>query len=146
MRTSTSSSSSSEIQVLSPWRRSRADPSDRAAFDRHYERIRTDPSLTLLAIEVDGAFAGTIGGYPMEGEREVTYWIDPARWGHGIASAALEAFLQVETTRPLSARVAEHNAGSAKVLARAGFLRVGSDSGFANGVGREVVEHVFQRT
>jgi len=26
----------------------RADPSDRAAFDAHYERVRSDPSNTLL--------------------------------------------------------------------------------------------------
>ena len=55
-----------------------------------------------------------------------------------------EAFLEVETTRPLFARVAEHNVGSARVLARAGFERIGSDSGYAAGVGREVVEHIYR--
>ena len=89
----------------------RADPSDRAAFDSHYQRIRSGPSMTLLAID---------------------------------ASIALLAFLDVEPTRPLFARVAEHNAGSAKVLTRAGFVQCGSDKGFANGVGREVVEHTYR--
>ena len=122
----------------------RADPSDRAAFDSHYERIRTDPALTLLAIEVDGAFAGTIGSFTIEGQREITYWVDPARWGRGVASTALVAFLEVETTRPLFARAAEHNVGSVTVLTRAGFVQVGLDSGFANGLGREVGEHIFR--
>jgi RimJ/RimL family protein N-acetyltransferase len=122
----------------------RADPSDRAAFDRHYERIRNDPDCTLLAIDDDGAFAGTIGSFTMEGEREVTYWIDPSRWGRGLASAALDAFAQIELTRPLSARVAEHNIGSAKVLARAGFVQVGSETAHADGVGRDVVEHIYR--
>jgi RimJ/RimL family protein N-acetyltransferase len=122
----------------------RADPSDRAAFDRHYERIRNDSDCMLLAIDDDGAFAGTIGSFTMEGEREITYWIDPSRWGRGIASAALDAFAQIELTRPLFARVAEHNIGSAKVLARAGFVRIGSDTAHADGVGRDVVEHIYR--
>jgi RimJ/RimL family protein N-acetyltransferase len=124
----------------------RADPSDRAAFDRHYERIRNDPDCTLLAIDDagDGAFAGTIGSFTMEGDREITYWIDPSRWGRGLASAAVAEFLRIEVTRPLFARVAAHNIGSAKVLARAGFVQVGSDTGHANGVGREVVEHIYR--
>jgi RimJ/RimL family protein N-acetyltransferase len=71
----------------------RADPSDRGAFDAHYERIRNDPSCTLRAIADDGEFVGTVGSFTMKGEREVTYWIAPARWGRGPASRALLAFL-----------------------------------------------------
>lgn len=122
----------------------RADPTDRGAFDRHYDRIRAHPDTMLLAIEDDGDLAGTIGSFTMEGDREVTYWVDPSRWGRGIASAALRAFLEIETTRPLCGRVAAHNLGSARVLERAGFVRVGSDAGFAAGVGREVVEHLYE--
>jgi RimJ/RimL family protein N-acetyltransferase len=121
----------------------RPDPSDRAAFDGHYQRIRADAEVSLRAIEADGAFVGTVGSFTMEGQREVTYWIDPANWGRGLASAALKAFLRLETTRPLFARAAEHNVGSAKVLTRAGFVRVDSEISYADGVGREVVEHVY---
>lgn len=122
----------------------RADPSDRDAFDAHYERVRSDASNTLLAIDDDGDFVGTVGGYTMKGEREVTYWIAPARWGQGLASRALRAFLEIESTRPLYGRVASHNAASAKVLGRAGFVEVGSDTGFAAGVGAEVVERIYR--
>jgi RimJ/RimL family protein N-acetyltransferase len=123
----------------------RADPSDRAAFDEHYKRIRSDPECTLLAVEDDdGVLAGTIGSFFMEGDREVTYWIDPSRWGRGLASAALHAFVQVEETRPLFARVAEHNVGSAKVLIRAGFAQIGSETSYAGGLGRDVVEHIYR--
>ena len=121
----------------------RADPSDRAAFDRHHQRIRTDPDCVLLAIDDGGAFVGTIGSFTMEGEREVTYWIDPSRWGRGLATSALRAFLEIEATRPLFARVAEHNVGSATVLTRAGFVRIGSETSYADGVAREVVEHIY---
>jgi RimJ/RimL family protein N-acetyltransferase len=122
----------------------RANPSDRNAFDAHYEHVRSEPSNTLLAIEDDGEFVGTIGSYTMEGKREVTYWIAPARWGQGLASGALQAFLAIEQRRPLYGRVAEHNAASAKVLTRAGFIEVGSDTGFARGVGTEVVERIYR--
>jgi RimJ/RimL family protein N-acetyltransferase len=45
----------------------RAKPSDRSAFDAHYEHVRSDPSNTLLAIEDDGEFVGTVGSFTMEG-------------------------------------------------------------------------------
>jgi RimJ/RimL family protein N-acetyltransferase len=122
----------------------RADPSDRGAFDAHYERVRGNPANTLLAIDDDGEFVGTVSSFTIEGEREVSYWIAPARWGQGLASRALRAFLAIETTRPLYGRVADHNAASAKVLARAGFVEVGTDTGFAPGVGAEVVEHIYR--
>jgi RimJ/RimL family protein N-acetyltransferase len=122
----------------------RADPSDRAAFDRHYERIRNDPDCVLLAIDDDGVFVGTIGSFTMDGEREVTYWVDPSRWGHGYATRALLTFVEVEATRPLFARVAEHNVGSMKVLARVGFAQIGSATSYADGAGHEVVEHIYR--
>ena len=122
----------------------RANPSDRSAFDAHYQRVRRNPSNTLLAIDDDGEFVGTMGSFTREGVREVTYWIAPARWGQGLASQALRAFLAIEPTRPLYGRVASHNVASAKVLARAGFVEVGSDTAFAAGVGAEVVEHIYR--
>lgn len=122
----------------------RANPGDRYAFDRHYERIRTNPECTLFAVEADGLFAGTIGSFTIDGEREITYWIDPSRWGRGIASAALTTFLTVEVARPLFARVAAHNLGSATVLERAGFLHHGTESSYAAGAGRHVLEHIYQ--
>jgi RimJ/RimL family protein N-acetyltransferase len=122
----------------------RADPADRAAFDAHYQRVRNDPEVIVRAIDSAGRLAGMIASFTMEGEREVSYWIDPSRWGRGLASAALDAFVLVEVVRPLFARVAEHNIGSAKVLTRAGFLPVGSETSYANGVGRDVVEHIYR--
>ena len=122
----------------------RVDPSDRAAFDAHLARIRDDPTTLNRAIEHSGRFVGTIASFPSELGREITYWVDPAQWGRGIASAALQEFLELERTRPLFARVAVHNIGSARVVERAGFVPVGSDRGWANGLGREVDETVFR--
>jgi RimJ/RimL family protein N-acetyltransferase len=123
----------------------RADPSDRSAFDAHYVRVRSNPSNTLLAIDDDGEFVGTVASFTLDGEREVSYWISPERWGQGIASQALQLLLAtIESTRPIYGRVADHNAASAKVLARAGFREVGTDTGFAAGLGAEVVEHIYR--
>jgi RimJ/RimL family protein N-acetyltransferase len=70
----------------------------------------------------------------------------PARWGRGIASAALRTFLEIEVARPLFAHVAAHNLGSATVLKRAGFVRNGAETSYADGVGRGVVEHTYRLT
>src|SRR6266540_7351957 len=121
----------------------RANPSDRSAFDAHYERVRSDPSNTLLAIDDDGKFVGTIGSFTMEGEREVTTGshrrdgVKGSRRGPSVRS--------LRSNRPaLYGRVASHNAASAKVLARAGFVEVGSETSFAPGVGAEVVERIYR--
>jgi hypothetical protein len=40
--------------------------------------------------------------------------------------------------------VAHHNAASARVLARAGFVEVGSETAYAPGLGAEIVEHTYR--
>jgi Acetyltransferase (GNAT) domain len=55
------------------------------------------------------------------GEREVTYWIGRSYWGKGIATGALKAFLAVDQSRPLHARVAYDNVASHRVLEKCGF-------------------------
>lgn len=122
----------------------RADSSDRWSFEDHYHRIRGNPDCTVRAVDDDGVLVGVIGSSSSEVGREVTYWIDPGQWGRGLASAALRSFLDVEPTRPLFARVAEHNVGSAKVLRRAGFVQVGAERSSAEGLGREIGETVHR--
>ena len=122
----------------------RADPSDRDAFDAHYRRVRADPANLLLGIEHDGRLVGTISSFTIDGDREVSYWIDPSRWGRGIASAALRLFLERERERPLYARTAAHNPASAAVVRRAGFLQIGEETSWAAGVGEEIVEHIHR--
>ena len=122
----------------------RADPADRAAFDAHYRGVRSNPDNTNLAIEADGALAGMIASFTVEGDRELTYWIDPARWGRGIASGAVQTFIQRETRRPLFARAAAHNLGSSKVLLRNGFIKIGEETSWAAGAGRDVLEYIYR--
>ena len=122
----------------------RADPGDRAAFDPHYQRARSDRDNTAQVIEEDGAPAGMIGGFPVEGDRELTYWIDPARRARGVASAAVQTFIRGETRWLLSARIATHNLGSSKVLLRNGCVKVGEETCWAAGVGEDVLERIYR--
>lgn len=120
------------------------DPADRQAFLSHMSRLREDPSVVHLAIEVDGTVAGTIGSFELDGATEVTYWIDRAMWGRGIATAALTNFLAAMTERPLFARAASDNAASLRVLEKVGFRRIGVNRDFAPGRGEEIEETLLR--
>lgn len=120
------------------------DPADRDAFLAHMSRIRDDPSTLQRVIDADGAVAGTIGSFTIDDRAEVTYWVERAYWGRGIASAALEALLGMVTERPMFARAASDNAASLRVLEKAGFRRVGVDRGFAAGRGEEIEETIVR--
>lgn len=122
----------------------RQDPRDRAAFDAHYARVRSNPANTLLGIDSDGVLAGTIGSFTMEGDRELTYWVDPAQWGRGIATDAVRRFLEIETQRPLFGRVADGNVGSRRVLEKAGFVAIGEESAYAAGRREQTREAIFR--
>lgn len=67
-----------------------------------------------------------------------------AHWGKGIATRALAAFLDLETRRPLEARVAQDNRASLRVLEKNGFSVVGTDRFFANARGEEIDEYVLR--
>ena len=121
-----------------------ADPTDRGAFLDRMSRLRTDASVSHRVIEVDGVVAGTIGFFRIDGQPEVTYWVDRALWGKGIASAALQLLLAEIAERPLYARAASDNIGSLRVLEQAGFRRIGVDRGFAQGRGEEIEETILR--
>ncbi len=120
------------------------DPDDRAAFDEHQHRVRTAEGVRHRAIERDGVLVGTVAAFTLEGEREVTYWVDPSRWGEGIATEGLRLLLAEEPERPVYGRVAVHNTGSRRVLEHCGFRVVGTDRGFAPGLGEDTDELVLR--
>ncbi|MDQ0747553.1 RimJ/RimL family protein N-acetyltransferase [Streptomyces africanus] len=118
------------------------DPADRDAFDAHWAKIRSSSDVvrTVLA---DGDVVGSAAVYGVAGEREVTYWVDRAYWGQGIATAALRALLTEVPERPLYARAASDNAGSLRVLEKCGFRAVATASGYASARGAEIEETVL---
>ncbi|MER6671484.1 GNAT family N-acetyltransferase [Amycolatopsis japonica] len=120
------------------------DPDDREAFDRHMARLRTSPDLIVRAVTGDGRFLGTIGRFFVEGDAEITYWIDRAVWGRGIASRALALFLEMVEVRPLYARAASDNFGSLRVLQKAGFSVVGTEVAYASARDGEIEETILR--
>ena len=123
-------------------------PADRAAHDAHWVRLLASDAVLNRSIELiepdrDPVLAGHICSFDMEGDREVTYWIDHAQWGKGIATRALGAFLEVERTRPLFGRAAKDNEASVKVMQRNGFRLLREERGFANARSSEIDEVVM---
>ncbi|MFF5157226.1 GNAT family N-acetyltransferase [Streptomyces sp. NPDC000348] len=119
------------------------DPADRDAFDARWARIRTSPDIVARTVLGDGDVVGHVSVYGEPGEREVTYWIDRAHWGRGVATAALRGLLAVVTERPLYARTAADNAGSLRVLERCGFEVSARTTGYAPARGAEIDEVVL---
>lgn len=120
------------------------DPDDRAAFDAHWRKVLARDDVTNRVIVADGRVVGTIASFVVEGDTEVTYWVDRAFWGQGVAGRALALLLEEVTVRPLHARAASDNTGSLKVLLRAGFEVVGTDTGHAAARGGEIEETVLR--
>jgi RimJ/RimL family protein N-acetyltransferase len=100
--------------------------------------------LRQQSIVVGGEVAGTIGSWGDPDEREVTYWIGRSYWGRGIATGALNAFLTVDPTRPLHARVAYDNVASRRVLEKCGFRVIATERGFAEARSGEIEELVLR--
>lgn len=119
-----------------------ADPSDRERFDAHWATILASADV-LRTVLADGEVVGNAAVYGPPGEREVTYWIDKAHWGRGIASAALRDLLELVPERPLFGRTAADNAGSLRVMRKCGFEVTGSNRDFAMGRGEETEELIL---
>lgn len=120
------------------------DPDDRAAFDAHMSKVRALPDVTMRTVTRDGRVVGSIASFVVGGCTEITYWIDRAVWGQGVASQALALLLDVVAVRPLHARAASDNVGSLMVLHKAGFRPIGTEMSYANGRGEEIEETVLR--
>jgi len=120
------------------------DPGDKAAYLQKYTKLMNDPTINMQTIIVDNSIVGSIAKFEIEGEAEITYWIDKKCWGRGIATKALNEFLKMENSRPIFGRVAFDNFGSQKVLEKCDFVRIGTDKGFANARQMEIEEFIYK--
>ncbi len=120
------------------------DPNDKTAYIEKYTKFLTDPTINMRTIKVNNLIAGSIAKYLTENEPEITYWIDRKYWGKGIATTALKEFLKIEKVRPIYARTAFDNYGSQKVLEKCGFVKIGTDKGFANARQAEIEEYIYK--
>jgi len=121
-----------------------ADPTDKAAYISKYTKLLADPSINNQTIILEGIIVGSVARFVMQGDVEITYWIDRKYWGKGIATSALNKFLLLETERPIYGRVVFDNIGSQKVMEKCGFKKIGTDVGYANARQREVEELIFK--
>ena len=119
------------------------DPADRAAHTAHWVKIMALASVKIKTILADGVVVGSVLSYEDEGHTEVSYWIGRPYWGRGIATAALKAFMEFQTVRPLYARAAKDNLASIRVLQKCGFAITAEEQGFANARGQEIAELVL---
>jgi RimJ/RimL family protein N-acetyltransferase len=119
------------------------DPTDREAFMAHWDKIMCDDSIPMRTILFEGQIAGYVSHHSWFGEPEVTYWIDKKQWGKGIATRALQLFLEEQAIRPLYGRVVKDNVASRRVLEKCGFVLAGQDKGFAQARGQEVEELIL---
>lgn len=120
------------------------DPNDKTAYLQKYSKHLADPTIRMCTIKIDDVIVGSIAKFMIQEEAGITYWIDREYWGRGIASAALNDFLKLEQARPIHASTAFDNYGSQRVLEKAGFVRVGTEKGFANARQSEIEEYLYK--
>lgn len=120
------------------------DHTDKAAYLSKHSKLLLDPTVNNQTIILGNRILGSIAKFVMHGDSEITYWIDRNFWGQGIATKALQEFLFLEKNRPLFGRVAFDNFGSQKVLENCGFVKTGTDIGFANARQKEIEEFIYQ--
>ncbi|MDB5226756.1 MAG: GCN5-related N-acetyltransferase [Bacteroidota bacterium] len=120
------------------------DPSDKKAYMEKYTKHLADPTINMQTIKANEEIIGSIAKFVMENDAEITYWIDRKFWGQGVATTALKDFLMIEQVRPIYGRVAFDNYGSHKVLEKCGFVKIGTDRGFANARQAEIEEYIYK--
>jgi len=120
------------------------DPADWDAFTARWRGLRSSADVRARTVLLDGDVVGNAAVYGAPGEREVTFWVDRAYWGRGVATAALRALLAEVPERPLYARAAADNTGSLRVLERCGFRARARERGYAQARGEEIDEVVLK--
>ncbi|MDR3679612.1 MAG: GNAT family N-acetyltransferase [Flavipsychrobacter sp.] len=120
------------------------DPTDKTAYIKKMTSLLAYPTVNMRTIFVNDRIVGSVSKFEMEGEAEITYWVDRNFWGQGIMTQALKDFLTIEHTRPIMGRVAFDNLGSQRVLEKCGFEKIGKDIGFANARQAEIEAFIYK--
>ena len=94
---------------------------DKDPHRQHWAKIRADDTVVTKTILFGDEVAGNIGSWVQEDKRLIGYWIGREFWGKGIATSALQQFVDLLGERPLHAYVAKSNIGSIRVLEKCGF-------------------------
>ncbi len=114
---------------------------DRDVFFSHWAKTRARADARVMTITYEDCVAGNIGSWEDDGHVYLGYWIGKAYWGRGIATAALDAYVNdPERRRPPHAHVAATNIGSIRVLEKCGFELVSRTTEFNPALGVDVEE------
>lgn len=119
------------------------DPNDKEAYMEKWLKIIENPAINMQTIFMDNINVGSVFCFEMMGETNVSYWIDRQYWGKGIATKALNLFLEKVNKRPLVGRTAFDNYGSQKVLENCGFTLSDKEVDFANARNKKIEEFIF---
>ncbi len=119
-------------------------PLGKEAFLEKWINILQRTDVNMQTIYADGIIVGSIGKYDIEGDAQITYWLDKAFWGKGIATEALTMFLAFEKQRPMFGSTAFDNIGSQRVLEKCGFVKIRSEIGFAAARNKDIVEFIYR--
>ena len=89
------------------------DSSDKDADIEKYSKFLTDPTKNTQTIKANDAIVGSIAKFEIDGDAEITYWIDKNFWGKGVATAALKQLLDARKQHDRSSDVSRiDNIGS----------------------------------
>ena len=127
--------------------RSIPNPLPPGATEAYIDRA-LDPDRSEDVWAIDGSIGGTlpevVGVVSMErmdrAQSEVFFWVAPAFWNTGIATAALEALIGANPhdSKTFFAEVFQDNPGSARVLTNCGFTYLGDAEAYSVARGRMV--------
>jgi len=120
------------------------DPNDKAAYLKKWSAIVMNPEIKMNTIFLDTVIVGSVVHFEMMNETNVSYWIDSKYWAKGIATKALQLFINEVPKRPLIGCVAFDNIGSQKVLEKCGFVKVASEISYANARKMEIEEFIYE--
>lgn len=114
-----------------------------------------DPERTEDVWAIDGSLGGTlpevVGIVSMEkmdrGQSEVFFWVAPAYWNTGIATAAVQALIAANphNAKTLFAEVFQESPGSARVLTNSGFTYLGDAEAYSVARDRMVPTWTYTR-
>jgi len=119
-------------------------PSDKEFYINKWTKIVENPDIKMQTMRVNNKIVGSFVHFDFRGETNVSYWIDEQHWGKGFATEGLKAFIKDIPKRPLFARIAFDNFASQKVVEKCGFVKIGTDKGFANARQTEIEEFIYK--
>ena len=113
-------------------------------FKAHWiHKVLQNKMAVHKTIIVQDEIAGYIMSWKQEEKQLIGYWLGRPYWGTGVATRALQDFLNYLHIRPLFAYVANHNIGSTKVLLKCGFIPAATTMIFSVVHDRDIEETMF---